>query len=135
MAGSRQPRCTKASHVKLFKVRLQEAAKERDLTLLVIERDYIQSYILAGIAARPSLKATLIFKGGTALKKVHFKNYRFSEDLDFSAVGAPTADALEQELREAVAAAQQLVLIAPWRSDRSTMYLMKDCSIEFVVSG
>lgn len=95
--------------MKPFKIRLQETAKERGLTLLVIERDYIQSYILAGIAARPALKDTLIFKGGTALKKVHFKTYRFSEDLDFSAVGAPTADALEQDLREAAATAQQMV--------------------------
>jgi hypothetical protein len=95
--------------LKLFKNRLHEAAKERGLTLEVIERDYIQSYILASIAARPALKDTLIFKGGTALKKVHFKIYRFSEDLDFSAVAAPTGDALERELRQAVATARQRV--------------------------
>ncbi len=109
MASSREPRRTKAPQLKLFKHRLQETAKERGLTLLVVERDYIQSYILAGIAAGPALKETLIFKGGTALKKVHFKIYRFSEDLDFSAVAAPTGDALERELREAVATAQQMV--------------------------
>ena len=95
--------------MKLFKVRLQESAKAHGLTLPVIERDYIQSYILAGIAARPALKDSIIFKGGTALKKIHFKIYRFSEDLDFSAVGAPTGDELERELREAVAAARQMV--------------------------
>lgn len=26
----------------------------------------------------------MIFKGGTALKKVYFEDYRFSEDLDFT---------------------------------------------------
>ena len=31
---------------------------------------------------RPS--DSLVFKGGTALKKCYFDNYRFSEDLDFS---------------------------------------------------
>ena len=32
----------------------------------------------------PSLKENLIFKGGTALKKCYFGNYRFSEDLDLT---------------------------------------------------
>ena len=30
------------------------------------------------------LKETMIFKGGTALKKCYFGDYRFSQDLDFS---------------------------------------------------
>lgn len=94
--------------MKLFKVRLQETAKARGLTLLVIERDYIQSYILAGIASRPALKDTLIFKGGTALKKVHFNEYRFSEDLDFSAVAAPKGPTLEEELQRAIATAREM---------------------------
>lgn len=31
-----------------------------------------------------SLRETLVFKGGTALRKCDFGDYRFSEDLDFS---------------------------------------------------
>lgn len=93
--------------MKLLKARLQEAAKESGLQLGAIERDYAQSYILAGIAARPALGDTLVFKGGTALKKAHFKSYRFSEDLDFSAVDAPAGEALEEELREAILAARR----------------------------
>ena len=38
------------------------------------------SYLLAGIAANPDLSGTLIFKGGTALKKLYFGDYRFSAD-------------------------------------------------------
>ncbi|HXO44942.1 MAG TPA: nucleotidyl transferase AbiEii/AbiGii toxin family protein [Candidatus Cybelea sp.] len=34
--------------------------------------------------ARSPLKPILAFKGGTALKRCYFDNYRFSEDLDFT---------------------------------------------------
>src|SRR5690606_14318292 len=34
----------------------------------------------------PVLKKALIFKGGTALKKCYFGNYRFSEDLDYTVI-------------------------------------------------
>lgn len=49
----------------------------------VIEKDYVLSWILKGIF-ESSLAANLVFKGGTALRKVYFKDYRFSEDLDFT---------------------------------------------------
>ena len=47
-----------------------------------IEKDYVLSWILWGIASHAELTKKLIFKGGTALKKVYFEDYRFSEDLD-----------------------------------------------------
>ncbi|WP_291322448.1 nucleotidyl transferase AbiEii/AbiGii toxin family protein [Desulfonatronospira sp.] len=34
--------------------------------------------------SRSSLDENLIFKGGTALKRCYFHDYRFSEDLDFT---------------------------------------------------
>ncbi len=49
-----------------------------------IEKDYILSWILQGIAGNENLAKALVFKGGTVLKKVYFKDYRFSEDLDFT---------------------------------------------------
>ena len=49
-----------------------------------IEKDYILSWILFGIANHKELSQVLVFKGGTVLKKVYFEDYRFSEDLDFS---------------------------------------------------
>ena len=57
-----------------------------------------------GIAAVPGFAAVLAFKGGTALKKCAFGEYRFSEDLDFSGMNAPTGESLEQALRAAIAA-------------------------------
>jgi len=49
-----------------------------------IEKDYILSWILQGIAQHEQLSKSITFKGGTVLKKVYFEDYRFSEDLDFT---------------------------------------------------
>lgn len=49
-----------------------------------IEKDYVLSWILQGLAQHKNLVGNLAFKGGTVLKKVYFENYRFSEDLDFT---------------------------------------------------
>jgi hypothetical protein len=62
---------------------------------------------LPGIASVDELRDTLVFQGGTALKKIYFGDHRFSEDLDFSAVAAPKAAALGRALGHAVAAAQK----------------------------
>ena len=49
-----------------------------------IEKDYILSWILFGISKHDQLSKTIVFKGGTVLKKVYFEDYRYSEDLDFT---------------------------------------------------
>ncbi len=51
-----------------------------------IEKDYILSWILFGIANHDQLSEIIVFKGGTVLKKVYFRDYRFSEDLDFTLI-------------------------------------------------
>lgn len=51
---------------------------------LVIERDYCLAWFLCAMSEHPLLSDALAFKGGTALRRVHFGEYRFSEDLDFS---------------------------------------------------
>lgn len=53
-----------------------------------IEKDYILSWILLGISKHEQLSKTIVFKGGTVLKKVYFEDYRFSEDLDFTLLNA-----------------------------------------------
>jgi predicted nucleotidyltransferase component of viral defense system len=50
----------------------------------VVEKDYVLSWVLAGIFQHPVLSGTWVFKGGTCLKKCYFETYRFSEDLDFT---------------------------------------------------
>ena len=49
----------------------------------VLERDYCLAWFLAALA-ESDLKPVLGFKGGTALKRCYFEDYRFSEDLDFT---------------------------------------------------
>ena len=56
------------------------------------------------------LRDTLVFKGGTALRKCYFGDYRFSEDLDFSALAAvPTGDEMEQSIRQGCEAPVRLL--------------------------
>jgi uncharacterized protein len=63
---------------------IQKKAREVGVRDQQIEKDYILSWILQGIAQHGQLSKTIAFKGGTVLKKVYFENYRFSEDLDFT---------------------------------------------------
>jgi len=57
-----------------------------------IEKDYILSWILQGVAKNENLAKSLAFKGGTVLKKTYFKDYRFSEDLDFTLLNNTTSN-------------------------------------------
>ncbi|MBT0608043.1 nucleotidyl transferase AbiEii/AbiGii toxin family protein [Aequorivita echinoideorum] len=63
---------------------IQNMAREFGVRDQQIEKDYILSWILQGIAKHEELSKTIAFKGGTVLKKVYFEDYRFSEDLDFT---------------------------------------------------
>jgi predicted nucleotidyltransferase component of viral defense system len=59
---------------------LLEKARERKLTLGMIEKDYVLGWLLFGLSGVKGL----IFKGGTALSKIYFPRlWRLSEDLDF----------------------------------------------------
>ena len=53
----------------------------------VFERDYCLAWFLA-VLSQSELKTVLGFKGGTALKRCYFPDYRFSEDLDFTLLEA-----------------------------------------------
>ncbi len=93
-----------------LRTRLLEARKRLGLPWEVLEQDYLLSWILAAFGESGALRETLVFKGGTALKKCYFGEYRFSEDLDFSAVGdVPTGEAMEEAVREACTAAMRML--------------------------
>jgi len=49
----------------------------------VLERDYCIAWFLVGLSSS-WLRNSLVFKGGTAIKRCYFGDYRFSEDLDFT---------------------------------------------------
>jgi predicted nucleotidyltransferase component of viral defense system len=67
---------------------IQRKANKDTVRDTQIEKDYILSWILTGIAHNESLSRILVFKGGTVLKKFHFEDYRYSEDLDFTLTDA-----------------------------------------------
>lgn len=59
----------------------------------VLERDYCLAWFLVGLSRSP-LRDALVFKGGTALKRCYFGDYRFSEDLDFTLAEPREPDAI-----------------------------------------
>ncbi len=96
--------------MKPLKTRLIEARARLGIPWEVLERDYLLSWILAGMAQVDPLKDTLVFKGGTALKKCYFGDYRFSEDLDFSVTGnVPKGQDMESAMKKVCAKAIELL--------------------------
>lgn len=63
---------------------IQQKAQKEGVRDTQIEKDYVLSWILTGIAHNELLVDILAFKGGTVLKKFYFEDYRHSEDLDFT---------------------------------------------------
>ncbi len=59
----------------------------------VLERDYCLAWFLVGLSGSP-VREALVFKGGTALKRIYFGDYRFSEDLDFTLAEPRELDAI-----------------------------------------
>jgi len=97
------------SQMRPLRRRLEEVRKNTGLSWETIERDYILSWVLAGTGVNEKLHKALIFKGGTALKKCYFGEYRFSEDLDFTARdSAPRQDELKKEINRSCRLAAEL---------------------------
>src|SRR5438309_533020 len=69
----------------------------------VLERDYCLAWFLSALA-ESDLKAVLAFKGGTALKRCYFSDYRFSEDLDFTLIESVSFEDLRHRLELVYAA-------------------------------
>ncbi|HTX38260.1 MAG TPA: nucleotidyl transferase AbiEii/AbiGii toxin family protein [Bryobacteraceae bacterium] len=78
----------------------------RRLPESVLERDYCLAWFLAALA-ESDLRAVLGFKGGTALKRCYFGDYRFSEDLDFTFTTPVTPDELKTRLAPVYAAVRE----------------------------
>lgn len=90
--------------------RLKAYSRNNEIRLGVVQQDYLLSWILVGLSNVPELRSNMVFKGGTALKKCYFGDYRFSEDLDFTALPELfKGKNLEKKVREAVSIAEQLM--------------------------
>lgn len=82
----------------LLKVR----ARETGIRLDILEKDYSLSYLLAAITVTPGLGAQVVLKGGTALRKLYYPAYRFSEDLDYSTLILGKVPDLAEKIDQAV---------------------------------
>lgn len=65
---------------------LRRKAVKEGVPAAIIEKDYALSVALKQLS-KTRLRSKLMFKGGTAIKKVYFRDARFSEDLDFTVKG------------------------------------------------
>jgi len=63
---------------------LKRAAGHSGIHYGVLERDYCLGWMLYGISRERKLYHGIVFKGGTALKKCFFGEFRFSQDLDYT---------------------------------------------------
>lgn len=78
---------------------LKRIAANSGVALSVIEKDYALTWILCAIS-KTKYKEQFVFKGGTALRKVYFSDWRYSEDLDFTT----TTPFSEEELNNLIKA-------------------------------
>lgn len=87
----------------ISETRLRTLAREQNSGVGLTEKDYVNSWILRAIFTG-EITEKLVFKGGTALSKIHFPaRWRFSEDLDFTLKGdLEDFDNLKATLREAL---------------------------------
>jgi len=82
----------------LSRAELQRLANREKVALGILEKDYVLTEVLKTLSQVPSLNEVLVFKGGTALRKVYFPHWRYSEDLDFTARHDMTKEELKQAL-------------------------------------
>ncbi len=76
---------------------LKRIAAKNKVALSIVEKDYTLTWILCALA-QSKFQKNFVFKGGTALRKIYFPDWRYSEDLDFTV----TKSFSEEELKEAI---------------------------------
>lgn len=64
---------------------LRRCAARWDVDPMVADLDYSLGWFIVALYSANEVAGRLCFKGGTCLRKCYFANYRFSEDLDFTA--------------------------------------------------
>ncbi len=61
--------------------KIKMISRKKKVPPTTVERDYIQNYFLKSLFSKTD---SLIFKGGTSIRKAFIQDYRFSDDLDFT---------------------------------------------------
>ena len=60
---------------------INRAAGKCKVLAETVEKDYVICWILKCLSAS-NLREDFIFYGGTAIKRMHFEDHRYSEDID-----------------------------------------------------
>lgn len=84
-------------------------AAEKGLPERSIEHDYCLSWVLIALGSREFLYDLLAFKGGTCLRKVYFPEWRYSEDLDFTAARRVDPARVIEQIEDACAQLRERV--------------------------
>lgn len=71
--------------IMILRREVEKIAQQKQISKMVIDKDWVLGHFIDAIFSIPKCRNNLIFKGGTCLRKCYFKDYRFSEDLDFTA--------------------------------------------------
>jgi predicted nucleotidyltransferase component of viral defense system len=82
---------------------IEQKAAEFSISPPNVEKDYVYSWLLKALYARPQLASRLVLKGGHAIRKTYLPESRFSKDLDFSAIEQLDPGLIQAELREVCA--------------------------------
>lgn len=81
---------------------ISTAASKASVKEIQIDKDYVISWILFGIANNLFLKENLVFKGGTVLKKAYFPAYRFPDELEFTFKGDFAVEGIKNAFSETI---------------------------------
>jgi len=81
---------------------LRSVAGKYKVKLSKVERDYAQNWLLKNLN-----EINMALKSGTGLRKVYFKEYRFSDDLDFTLLEDITKRTLTNEIEKAIKKAKE----------------------------
>lgn len=83
---------------------IKEMAREYGVPETTIEKDYALNWILKSLYQQTE---SFVLKGGTGLRKIYFKNYRFSEDLDFTLLKSVDMPELEGLIKTTIRMAKR----------------------------
>ncbi|MHA1380750.1 MAG: nucleotidyl transferase AbiEii/AbiGii toxin family protein [Candidatus Helarchaeota archaeon] len=78
---------------------IKKFARKIGVPETTIERDYAQNWLLAPLTQK---QLPLALKGGTGIRKVFIKNYRFSDDLDFSIIEDIRTNGIKNAISETI---------------------------------
>ena len=69
----------------ILKKEIEQLAEQQGVAKSTIDKDWVLGHFIDAIFSVEDCRKHLVFKGGTCLRKCYFPDYRFSEDLDFTA--------------------------------------------------